>query len=116
MIKHAPGPWHFHKNEKILYESVSSVETLTGADHYRKPYFAVVAADGAVICDNAQFYAQEVDPLNMPLIAVAPDLFDVVQGLVDLGNDDRFLAESWPELAKVLADAKLAVDKIRGES
>ncbi|MNP01590.1 hypothetical protein D3C76_934120 [compost metagenome] len=99
MSKHTPGPWAYWSGYNP-YDKIEAQVTAEGGD-------IVIASYNHLIAEGEA---------NARLIAAAPDLLDVAQGLADLGIDERFLAESWPELAKVLADAKLAVDKVRGES
>ena len=85
MSKHTPGPWSVSINQAV--SDSGYINTLTGADHYSdpiggeffNPYVAVVGADGSVICDNAQYYAQDIDPKNVNLIAAAPDLLAALE-------------------------------------
>lgn len=103
---HTPGPWSWVVDEDELSDT--------------RPI--LLGGNGVQVCDfgdSATYYptsGNEPEAADMALIAAAPGLFDVAQGLVDLGIDELFLSESWPELAKVLANAKLAVEKIEGES
>ena len=103
---HTRGPWAWVVDKDELSDTCPKL----------------VGADGVNICDfgdSTTYYpscGNEPNDADMALIAAAPDLLDVAKGLVDLGIDERFIAESWPELAKVLAGAKLATSKARGES
>lgn len=107
---HTPGPW-------IWVDGCDGAYLVPAAEYSKDPTYPscyAIASDGSA-CGE---YSQKIDPhgANATLIAAAPDLLYVAQGLVDLGIDERFIAESWPELAKVLAGAKLATSKARGES
>ena len=112
-------PWvlHHQKNTGI------DTETLTGAAKYDGDYFAIIDGDGEVVCDNADYYAQSVDPENMgPIVkcvnshdALVAALQDVAQTLDWMQNgkcrgfSDGLLSTN-DALEKARAALKLAKD------
>lgn len=128
MSKHTPGPWSVSINQAV--SDSGSIKTLTGADHYSdpvggeffKPYVAVVGADGSVICDNAQYYAQDIDPKNVNLIATAPDLLSALEECLPcLGwehdSDDELKREheQGNGYAELILRARAAIAKARAK-
>lgn len=106
MDKYMAGPWNVHTTQ-----SSANVETLTGASHYETPYFAVVAADGSVVCDNADYYPQAVDPCNIPLIALSPELLESLEIMTALctlkyGNLDAGVYAEIEKANALIAKAK----------
>lgn len=107
----APGPWLLHV-KKEMTGPCNNVKTLREADHYDDPYFAVVAADGSVICDNAHYYPQELDEKNAALIAAAPELLEALENAesllrgIGVRGGSKTAIEKADEMAKVIAKAR----------
>lgn len=118
MSKYAPGPWLLHEQP-----ASSSVETLSGCQHYNEPYYAVVSADGDIVCDNGQYYAQDVSPENMILIAAAPDLLEAAESVMAWWDEHQYDTTGERGEYNVFGEdpdfvvlARAAITKARGES
>lgn len=61
-------PWRLHVEPQIAGRHTP---TLTGAAHYDGPYVAIVGANGIVVADNAEFYAEGITQIHAQMIVDA---------------------------------------------
>ena len=61
-------PWRLHVEPQ---RAGVHTQTLTGAAHYDGPYVAIVGANGIVVADNAEFYAEGVTQVHAQMIVAA---------------------------------------------
>lgn len=117
MSEHTKGPWRVHVNS-VVEGCTRSIATLTEADHYAnsgQPYTAVVGSDGEVVCDNAHYYPQGLDPKNANLIAAAPDLLAALVPFLEFADSEKDL-EGEILSVDMIETARAAIAKAKGES
>lgn len=70
--KRTQGDWNFHEAPAQEF-----TDTLTGVGHYYEPYYAV-ECEGKAICDNGQYYPQNVRENDCRFIAAAPAMAELI--------------------------------------
>jgi hypothetical protein len=89
-IKHTPGPWrasHKHTDAVVSDNRVRDVDDVAARHYY----------GGYLICES-------VAPENRPILAVAPEMYDV---LASIENDGGQVPEwLWNRIQEVLAKAR----------
>lgn len=108
MSKHSPGPWRI----------VTGIRNTSYQDHLA----SVIDANGDIVCDNEAYYPHEVDPLNMPLIAAAPELYEALVGMINafdcddlVARDESIGSNSGDRVYSVIKAARSAIAKARTE-
>lgn len=73
--KRTQGEWRFYEAPAQQY-----TDTLTSAQHYEEPYYAV-ECKGDAICDNANYYPKSVGEQDCSFISSAPEMVSIIREL-----------------------------------
>lgn len=109
MSKHTPGPWIAKPDARFNY--VASIPVMQ--DLYRGDHVADVSVHNPMSSGAQYAPNNDTAEANAYVIAASPELFDVVQDLLNW-NDHAVESDGGEWLAKVITKARAAADKAEG--